>query len=190
MNKTQYLSELKQHLRKLPAVELEEVMNYYTEYFEEAGPEKEAEIIQHLGNPKDLAKQIISECAIKAIDTTKNAGKKSLDAIWIILLAICSAPIALPMVVALLAVLSALAITAFTIVFTFFLVGFALVLAGIFTIVVGFIIIFQHFFQALLLFGTGLICIGVGILLFYASLGLGSLMYNGILSICKHIFKK
>ena len=35
-------------------------MDYFSEYFEEAGPENEAQVIAELGTPKEAARDIIS----------------------------------------------------------------------------------------------------------------------------------
>lgn len=51
MGKNEYLRTLARELRKLPKEEFDTAMDYYTEYFEDAGPEKEQEIIQELGIP-------------------------------------------------------------------------------------------------------------------------------------------
>lgn len=46
MNKDQYLRKLEYLLSDLPEEERREAMEYYVEYFEEAGPEREAEVMR------------------------------------------------------------------------------------------------------------------------------------------------
>ena len=41
MNKEQFLARLEKRLRRIPQEERENIMLYYQEYFEEAGPEQE-----------------------------------------------------------------------------------------------------------------------------------------------------
>nr|WP_302848797.1 hypothetical protein [Streptococcus uberis] len=41
MTRTEYLAELQNQLRKLPQDDFKEAMDYFTEYFDEAGPEHE-----------------------------------------------------------------------------------------------------------------------------------------------------
>ena len=41
MNKREFLEKLKKELFRLPAEEAEAAMEYYREYFDEAGPENE-----------------------------------------------------------------------------------------------------------------------------------------------------
>lgn len=59
MNREAYLGALYANLRRLPEKELASVMKYYEEYFQEAGPEREEEVISELGPVDDLARQII-----------------------------------------------------------------------------------------------------------------------------------
>ena len=57
MNKEQYLQKLRESLNGLSAGDAAEIMQYYTEYFEDAGPEREAAVIEELGDPAGLAAQ-------------------------------------------------------------------------------------------------------------------------------------
>ena len=59
MTKESYLAELAHHLKKLPKNDYQNAMAYYTEYFEEAGPENEAQVIEELGNPRDVAAELV-----------------------------------------------------------------------------------------------------------------------------------
>lgn len=55
MNKQQFMAELKQLLGDLPATERDEALNYYEDYFADAGEENEASIIEELGSPEKVA---------------------------------------------------------------------------------------------------------------------------------------
>lgn len=59
MTRTEYLAELQNQLRKLPQDDFKEVMDYFTEYFDEAGPEHENQVIADLGSPKEAASEIL-----------------------------------------------------------------------------------------------------------------------------------
>ena len=67
MNKDQYLRKLEYLLSDLPEEERREAMEYYVEYFEEAGPEREAEVMRELGTPETVAETIHKELADKGI---------------------------------------------------------------------------------------------------------------------------
>lgn len=61
MNKQEYLSELESHLASISEEERVNALRFYEEYFEDAGPENEQQVISELGKPFALAKSIICE---------------------------------------------------------------------------------------------------------------------------------
>lgn len=62
MNKETYLRFLRAYLtNRLPAGEVEDIMNYYTEYFADAGEGREEAVMAELGSPERLAQQILGE---------------------------------------------------------------------------------------------------------------------------------
>ncbi|CRH85148.1 Predicted membrane protein [Chlamydia trachomatis] len=63
MTQTQFLDELAQLLQPLPREEYNEAIDYFTELFEEAGPENESSILDGLGSPKEVANELISKLA-------------------------------------------------------------------------------------------------------------------------------
>ena len=58
MNREEFLRQLEQLLRDIPESERREAIEYYQNYFEDAGPEREAEIIEELGSPYEVAESI------------------------------------------------------------------------------------------------------------------------------------
>ncbi len=60
MNRSEFIRILRKELDRLPQDEIDAAVEYYEEYFDEAGPDKEAEIIKELGNPRKIANQIRS----------------------------------------------------------------------------------------------------------------------------------
>ena len=62
MDKLTYLAELAEGLaRWVPERERQDILRYYAEYFEEAGPDREAEVIQELGDPWALSSRLAVE---------------------------------------------------------------------------------------------------------------------------------
>jgi|GEM_PF-552742 len=59
MNKETYLQELRKALKVLPQQDRDEAVEFYEEYFDEAGVENEAKVIEELGEPKALGKKIL-----------------------------------------------------------------------------------------------------------------------------------
>ena len=113
MTRTEYLAQLEKYLKKLPAKDYQEAMDYFTEYFDEVGPEGEAAAIAELGNPKEAAHEIIINLLDKKIEEdSQEAGsvKNSKQIVQIAILSILAAPLAIPLL-----------ILALTLIFTFFL---------------------------------------------------------------------
>ena len=62
MDKITYLAELAEGLaRWVPERERQDILRYYAEYFEEAGPGREAEVVQELGDPWALSCRLAVE---------------------------------------------------------------------------------------------------------------------------------
>ena len=58
MNRTEYMRQLESLLQNISATEREEALQYYNEYFNDAGPENEQNVIEALGNPMKVAENI------------------------------------------------------------------------------------------------------------------------------------
>lgn len=58
MNREKFLRQLEGLLADIPESERREAMEYYQNYFEDAGPENEARIIEELGSPQEVAASI------------------------------------------------------------------------------------------------------------------------------------
>lgn len=58
MNRKKFMEKLERLLTGIPADEREEALQYYTDYFEDAGVEHEAEVISELGSPEKVAATI------------------------------------------------------------------------------------------------------------------------------------
>ena len=65
MNKEKYLSELRSRLSMLPDEEREAAIKYYEEYFIDAGPEKEEQVIHELGSIDEVVKTILKENGVE-----------------------------------------------------------------------------------------------------------------------------
>lgn len=55
MNRQEFLTGLAQLLKDIPEAERQEALDYYNNYFDDAGPENEAMVIQELGGTPDKA---------------------------------------------------------------------------------------------------------------------------------------
>ncbi|MDO5337274.1 MAG: DUF1700 domain-containing protein [Eubacteriales bacterium] len=55
MNRAQFLEQLSRLLSDIPEAERREALDYYSSYFDDAGPENEGKVIQELGSPGKVA---------------------------------------------------------------------------------------------------------------------------------------
>ena len=58
MTRQEYMQQLAALLDAMPEAERRDALDYYEEYFDAAGPEKEAQTIQELGSPQNVAEKI------------------------------------------------------------------------------------------------------------------------------------
>ena len=70
MTRNEFLAELRKHLQSLAEAEQEEAIRYYEEYFDDAGPENEARVIEELGSPAELARDIIANSTFSIAKTS------------------------------------------------------------------------------------------------------------------------
>lgn len=144
MNRQSFMQKLENLLKKMPDEHRQEAIDFYQEYFDEAGTENEAKVIEELKSPEHLAAKILAEYAQKQLITNKTSeNKKSkrkasgrISAFWFGVLAVLSAPITFPLAIALLSVLFGLAIVVLVLVPTMAIVAFALLIAFVFSIFV------------------------------------------------------
>ena len=61
MNRTEFMYELGLLLSELPPEERREALQFFEDYFDEAGPQGEAEVIERLGTPKQAARRILKD---------------------------------------------------------------------------------------------------------------------------------
>ena len=136
-------------------------MDYFTEYFEDAGPEGEAALIQELGTPKEAAYEIL--------DNLITEKRKDPDTpIWKIIsltfLAICAAPVGGSLILVIIALAFAGILVILSGLFAILAFGVAFVLVGGKLFVRGIIAITASLSGASLISGAGLFSIGIGIL--------------------------
>lgn len=60
MNRLEFMTELTALLQNMPVEEREEALQYYNDYFEDAGAENEVKVIEELGSPKKVADMLLA----------------------------------------------------------------------------------------------------------------------------------
>ena len=190
MNKNTFLSELSRKLRCLPRQECDDALNYYNEYFLDAGIGDMDDVTPLVGTVDEVADRIREECTDKQIDKVNEEGgiKNSTTAIWLIIIGIFAAPIAFPVALT-------IAILAFTLVIVAGSIILALLISAFAIFIVGFVLIpsvfwCSSFVQGLVLLGIAFVLIGLGGLMLIAFFKLGQLLVKALISLFRGIAKK
>ncbi|MDE6904032.1 MAG: DUF1700 domain-containing protein [Lachnospiraceae bacterium] len=166
MSRQEFMERLNRLLSDIPVNERQEALNYYENYFEDAGPENESKIIEELESPEKVAASIKKDLfgenygAARQDDKVKDQNTKTQRNILIALVVIITFPIWVGLagglfgaVVGLLAAILGVGAALIACVAVFLIVGCALVGMGIAKIVVGFA-------------ALGLVVMGIGMLMF------------------------
>lgn len=176
MDRRQYLAELSRALRRLPRKEYEAAMEYYREYFDEAGPEMEQQVIKDLGTPAEAAGQIIRETARRRVNEPVGSVKKGFSSLWMIILGLFAVPIALPLTLALLAVLLSAVVSVFCVWLCGFIMALVSVAGGVAVAICGGIVTAAHPATGVVNIGLGILFIGLGLLALQLALWIGGFL--------------
>lgn len=199
MNRAEYMARLRELLSDITQAEREEALNYYEDYFDDAGAENEESVIQSLGTPEKVAATIkdglsgrdwtegefretgyygnsYEEKDEVAVNTAlvERSGKKrgfgNGGLILLLILCVFALPILIPVTTGVVSALLGILCAVVAVLFALFIVGVAIVIAGIAILVAGVITLIKVPVVGILLLGIGLILGGIGSLL--AHLGL------------------
>lgn len=175
MTRKEYLTLLGNLLLPLPSDEREAALSYYDEYFQDAGEEKEQEVIKELGKPEDLASFILSkfncvplnppkEKQVTKIPSSEKKSTNKANIILIILAFLLTFPLWSPIFFGLFGIIIGLSVL------TFLLSGIGTFVGGIASIVISVIIFFTTDFsvftgESFVIMGTSFLLAGLGIVL-------------------------
>lgn len=190
MTKTEYLAKLTKYLRKLPQKDYEEALEYFMEYFEEAGPENEAQVIAELGTPKEAAHEVITRLLDEKIIEDKSSLRNKTTILWIAILAVLASPVALPILLFFLAMLMTLLMIIFAVIVTALALTFALLISGVYTFFTSFSLLSVSLASTLFGVGLGLLMFGGALLLLFASFEICKLFVKLITLLIKWLIKK
>lgn len=165
MKKDEYLSQLDHYLRKLPREDYQEAIEYFQEYFEEAGPENEAALMEELGSPKEAAYDLIQNLLDKELSASQSTKRNFWKISTLITLVILASPLAFPIAIFFIALLFTILALFGAFLFTLLTLG----TTGILTSIAAFYESFVNLISSPASFAFG---IGAGTFL----LGLGSLL--------------
>lgn len=174
MTSQEYLNQLQKYLKKLPQSDYEDAMEYFTEYFADAGPENEQAVIEELGTPKLAAAELMMNLLDKKTDEyaameqeeKRKEKKKTTGAniIWIAVLALFAAPIGAPVLISVILVLLCVALCVALFDMSIFLAAAVGVAVGIKLLLRGILAVTVSFGGFSLITGMGILLIGISIL--------------------------
>ena len=191
MSRTEFMSELEALLQDISVDERQEAMQYYTDYFDDAGEGNEAYIITELGSPAKVAATI--KAGLRGTDDgssqysetgytdtrfeekeapAKRDGRRTRESVWtntpmkivlIILIVIVGIPTVIPIV-------GGLAAAVFGVIIAFFAVLISLVVASAAFAFSGIVITIFGIVQLFVFVPMGLGLVGAGLLIFVLGL--------------------
>lgn len=218
MNRVDFMKQLESLLQNISPAEREEALQYYNDYFNDAGAENEQDVLEALGNPAKVAENIkrdlygsgygdntyqrapMSDRAIveyrqSTTEQPKEENKLSTGIIvLIVVLCILASPLALGIASGLLGTLAGLIAAWFSLIFTFGAVAVVLFIIMLILIVVGIMCAFQSPLAGIAVLGCGFICGGIGILFMMLTVAMAGIatpaICRGIVSLCRKLFGK
>lgn len=190
MTRTEYIAKLTKYLRKLPQKDYEVALEYFMEYFEEAGPENEARVIAELGTPKEAAHEVISRLLEEKIVEDKSSLRNKTAILWIAILAVLASPVALPILLFFLAMIMTLLMIIFAVIVTALALTFALLISGVYTFFTSFSLLSVSLASTLFGGGLGLLMFGGALLLLLISFEICKLIVKLITLLIKWLIKK
>ena len=190
MTRTEYIAKLTKYLRKLPQQDYEEAIEYFMEYFEEAGPENEARVIAELGTPKEAAHEVISRLLEEKIVEDKSSLRNKTTILWIAILAVLASPVALPILLFFLAMIMTLLMIIFAVIVTALALTFALLISGVYTFFTSFSLLSVSLASTLFGGGLGLLMFGGAVLLLLILFEICKLIVKLITLLIKWLIKK
>lgn len=190
MSRKAFMARLDELLADITEAEKEEALSYYEEYFEDAGPENEEEVIFSLGSPEKVAATIkagLSENAheegefsetgytnsyydvkdeVATINKRKGLGGIGTGG-WVIILILClfALPILGPILLGIVGTIFGILVAIAAVIFAVLVTGIALVVAAVAMVAAGFATLFATPLVGVALIGAALLVAGIGILI-------------------------
>lgn len=190
MTRTEYLAELDKYLKRLPQNDYQEAMDYFIEYFEEAGPENEEIVIAEFGTPKEAASDVISTILGKHVTDPNKTPKTNATIIGVMVLSIFAAPIALPILIVLILIMLGLLFFILTIIVFAYLCGLVGFFLATMTLFESFGLLNSSFPAMVMGIGASLLLFGGSLLAWFLTTGFARLSAKGMVSLWQHLIRK
>ena len=190
MSKDAFIGELRHRMAGLPQEAVDRTVEYYSELIADSMEDglSEEEAVSRLGSLDEIVANVVKDTPLPQIIETRIQEKKAKRGgirAWEVILLVLGAPLWLPLLLAVLAVVLALYVTLWAVVIALWAVVAAVILTGVVAVVAGIVELCQlHLPQGLVLLGGGLVCMGLCALLFL----LMKLITVGTVKLCKLVW--
>lgn len=186
MTKCDFLEELERQLDGLPREDIDNSIEYYGEMIDEKIEEglSEEDAVAEIGSPSEIADGILRETPLKKLVKERVKPKRQLTALEIVLIVV-GAPLWLPIIIAILAVLFSVLISLWAAVISLWTVPLALGVCAVAVFLLTIVnLIACQFGLVFFELGTGLLLAGLAILWGVACLYIS----KGLVWLCKTVF--
>lgn len=212
MNRNEFMAKLEAQLAGIPKEEREEALQYYRDYFEDAGAEHEMDVIRELGSPEQVAETIKADLKCdrhtdqrtdsglytergytgsytreQKMEQAKPRTSMGLKILLIVLIVLVGAPVIIPVTFGLVLAVLGIVFAAFAF-FAGLVIGAAAVMfAGAVIVIVGIPLLITALPAGLLAIGSGLVTFALGMAATVATIKLCMVMYPAIIRILVNI---
>lgn len=217
MNRVDFMKQSESLLQNISPEEREEALQYYEDYFNDAGAENEASVIEALGNPAKVAENIkrdlygagyggasgqrntssdraLMEYHATASGEKKKEGMSTGMTVLIVILCVLASPAVLTVGGSLIGTLAGILAGWFSLILGFGAAALALFSVTLYLIFVGGMCISISPLTSVAVLGAALICCGIGILFMILTVAMAGIatpaIFRGIVALCKKIFGK
>lgn len=212
MNRVDFMKQLESLLQNISPGEREEALQYYNEYFNDAGAENEQAVIEALGNPAKVAENIkrdingggdagyqkpqnramiqYQQTAASTQQEPQKEGIPTWALVLIIIGGILLSPAAFGIASGALGTLVGIIVGWFALIFGFGITALALFVVLLVLLVVGIMCMWADPLAGVALLGGGLVCGALGILFLMLTVAMAGIVTPAVFSgICK-LFNK
>ncbi|MFD0897217.1 DUF1700 domain-containing protein [Loigolactobacillus binensis] len=159
-----YLHEFEHLLTGLNTAETSDVLEYYQEYILDADLADYTAAMTKLGTPQQLARKTLADYSLRQTTPTMATPRHNARLIWIIVLALFASPLAIPLALAVIALLLAGILVVGAIILAAVVVVAGLMLAGGFALIGGLALLLKSFATGIFYIGAGVATLGAGVL--------------------------
>ncbi len=188
MSRDAFIGELRHRMVGLPQEAVDRTVEYYSELIADSMEDglSEEEAVSRLGSMDEIVANVVKDTPLpQIIQNRVQESRKKGGSGWIVALLILGAPVWLPVLIAVLAVVFSLFVALWAVVISLWAAVAAVILAGFVAIVAGVVELCRlHLPQGLVLLGGGLVCLGLCALLYL----LMKLVTVGTVKLCKWVW--